>query len=65
MPGYQEILDQNILYIIIEKNRKPIPCLWIEKCVFSNLLYEIYKQLQSENRCTIIKNANQKTDAST
>jgi hypothetical protein len=30
MPGYQEILDQNILYIIIEKIVKPIPSPWIE-----------------------------------
>ena len=30
MPGYQEILDQNILHIIIEKIVKPIPSPWIE-----------------------------------
>jgi hypothetical protein len=54
MSGYQEILDQNILYIIIEKIVKLIPSTWIEAmCMFK--LYEIYEQLQSENRCTIIK----------
>jgi hypothetical protein len=55
MPGFQEILDQNVLYIIIEKIVRPIPSLWIEACVSSNLLYEMYTQLQSENRCTIKK----------
>jgi hypothetical protein len=30
MSGYQEILDQNILYVIIEKFVKPIPSPWIE-----------------------------------
>jgi hypothetical protein len=35
MSGYQETLDQNILYKIIEKNVKPIPSPWIEAmCMF-------------------------------
>ncbi len=71
MPGYQEILDQNVLYIIM-KNCKTnsISIDTVKPCVCSNLLYEIYKQLQSENRCIIIKEkilqkqCNQKKDAS-
>jgi hypothetical protein len=39
MPGYQEILDQNMLYIIIGKIVKPIPSPWIEAmCMFKPLI---------------------------
>ena len=53
--GYQEILDQNILYIIIETLEHQFHLHGQKPCVCSNLLYEIYIQLQSENRCTKLK----------
>jgi hypothetical protein len=55
MSGYQEILDQNILYIVIEKLKNQFRLHGQKPCVCSNLLYEIYTQLQYGNRCTIIK----------
>jgi hypothetical protein len=38
MPGYQDILNQNMLYMIVETNVKPITSPWIEDmCMFKPL----------------------------
>jgi hypothetical protein len=43
MSGYQEILEQNILYIVIEKNCQPIPLPWIEAmCMFKPLIWNLW-----------------------
>ncbi len=67
--GYQEILDRNILYIIIEKIVKPSPSPWIEAmCMFKPLIWNlwaitIWKQMHYNKRKTLQKQCNQKTDA--
>ncbi len=63
MSGYQEILDQNILYVIIEKFVKPIPSPWIE-AIRNLYAIAIWNQIHQKLLENTSKQCNRKTDAS-